>query len=94
MRLVVAIAKNYVNRGPILSRSDPGRQYRRGYKFSTYAMWWIRQAVTRSIADQARTMRSLTSAWLLTLLGLLTTGANLPFFEPRFAGFLPLSLNI
>jgi len=48
LRLVISIAKKYTNRG---------FEYRRGYKFSTYATWWIRQAITRSIADQARTIR-------------------------------------
>jgi RNA polymerase primary sigma factor len=68
LRLVVSIAKKYRNRGLSFPRPDPGRQhrpdegggevqYRRGYKFSTYATWWIRQAITRSIADQARTIR-------------------------------------
>ena len=68
LRLVVSIAKKYRNRGLELPGPDSGRQhrpdaggrkfeYRRGYKFSTYATWWIRQAITRAIADQARTIR-------------------------------------
>ena len=67
LRLVVSIAKKHEPR-PAVPRPDPGRQhrpdeggrqvrYRRGYKFSTYATWWIRQAITRAIADQARTIR-------------------------------------
>ena len=66
LRLVVSIAKRYVGRGMLfldLSRQGIGplsRQqvrFRKGYKFSTYATWWIRQAITRAIADQARTIR-------------------------------------
>jgi RNA polymerase primary sigma factor len=68
LRLVISIAKKYTNRGlPIFRSYTEGNiglmkavdkfEYRRGYKFSTYATWWIRQAITRSIADQARTIR-------------------------------------
>jgi len=64
LRLVISIAKKYTNRGlqflDLIQEDNIGlmkAEYRRGYKFSTYATWWIRQAITRSIADQARTIR-------------------------------------
>ena len=57
LRLVVSIAKRYVGRGMLFLDLIEKFDYRKGYKFSTYATWWIRQAITRAIADQARTIR-------------------------------------
>ena len=96
LRLVVSIAKNYRNRGLPLPRPDPGRHlgliravekfdYRRGFKFSTYATWWIRQAVARALADQARTIRMPVHI-VERLWRLLVQGTVLLVYTPQLAG--------
>ena len=85
MRLVLSIAKKYRNRGlsflDLIQEGNTGLmravdkyEYRRGFKFSTYATWWIRQAITRAIADQARTIRI--PVHMIDQLGKLKTAAR------------------